>query len=86
VRQHEGHGLRVLVLQEGQHLPGVGAAQELEGHLDQRGLHPAQQLAGLLGPDGRLEHLAGEVQPALRVVPAGADQGRELLEHRVDGG
>ena len=58
VREHERDRLRVLVLEVGEHLAGVGPAQELERRRDHRDAEVVEDLVGLAAAEARLEQLA----------------------------
>ena len=58
VREHERDRLRVLVLEIGEHLAGVGAAQELERRRDHRDAEVVEDLVGLAAAEARFEQLA----------------------------
>ena len=84
VREDERDRLRVLVLEVGEHLAGVGAAQELERRRDHRDAEVVEDLVGLAAAEARLEQLARGRVAALRHVGArGVDLG-ELVEHLFD--
>ena len=48
VRQHQGDRLRVLVLHEREHLPGVGLLQERERQVPEHRREPVDDLVGAL--------------------------------------
>ena len=84
VREHERDRLRVLVLEIGEDLAGVGPAQELERCRDHRDAEVVEDLVGLAAAEARLEQLAcGRVAALGHMGARGVDLG-ELVEHLVD--
>jgi hypothetical protein len=71
VGDHERHGLRRLVADEGVDLLGRRAAQELEGPALDRHRQAPDDLARALRADRALEHLARELDAALGEVGLG---------------
>ncbi len=71
VRHHQRDGLRVLVAEQPDHLPGVGVVQELERLTLQGGREPLDHVLRAVTAHGRLEQLLGEAQPAAARTPLG---------------